>query len=159
MLCAVLASAISYAQDTVSTYQLDLLKVAYLNKEDKRAVGALFVVKPTDMRYFPPVLSMGVGYALNGDTVFHRVDIQNDPMRRVQIEIYGKDMPTKAPMLFALVKDKIDLEAYEDMLFLFFRLRNISEVAVNEITLEYGLWEKDNLDRRIERRFVAIVGE
>ena len=59
----------------------------------------MFVVTPIDMQHFPPVISVAISYAVNGDTTLQRVDLQNDPMRRVQPEVFDKHIATKAPHL------------------------------------------------------------
>jgi len=119
----------------------------------------MFVVPPIDERHFPPVLSMAMSCAVNGDTTLQRIDIGNDPLRRVQIEVFGKDIAMKAPHLYARIKDKIDPKAYKDLRFLFLRIRNISDTAVREIELVYGLWEKDDLETRVERHFKAEIAD
>ena len=147
------------AQDTSSTYRIELLKVAHLDKRNPRAIGAMFLVTPLDedTAHFPPVISMGISYAVNGDSILQRVDIQSDHLHRIQLEIFDKDIETKAPHLYARIKHLVAPETLARSLLLFFRMRNISEVPVHEVELVYGLWEKDDLDVRVERQYKAVV--
>lgn len=149
------------AQDSVSTFHLDLLKVAHLDKRNPRAIGAMFLVTPLedDTAHFPPILSMGISYAVNGDTALQRIDIQNDPHHRVQLEIFDKDIATKAPHLFVRIKELVAPEVLERSLLLFFRLRNISEEPIERIELVYGLWEKSDPGTRIERHFMGVIAD
>ncbi|MCB9164642.1 MAG: hypothetical protein H6592_09485 [Flavobacteriales bacterium] len=148
-------------QDSLSTFHLDLIKVAHLDKRNPLAIGAMFLVTPLDddTAYFPPILSMGISYAVNGDTALQRIDIQNDPLHRVQLEIFDKDIATKAPHLYVRIKELVTPEILERSLLLFFRMRNISEEPIERIELVYGLWEKSDPETRIERHFKAEMAD
>lgn len=150
--------SIAQAPGSASNHQLSLIRAAYLNKDYPHSVGALFMVTATDTAHFPPVLSMGIGYAVNGDSAMQRIDIQKDPLGRVSIEIFDKNITEKAPNLYSRIKHKVDMESHEHLLFLFIRLRNISEEPIKEIEIVYGLWEKQDLDVRVEQRFKAVLG-
>ncbi len=149
------------AQDSVSTFHLQLLKVAHLDKRNPLAIGAMFLVTPLvdDAAHFPPILSMGISYAVNGDTALQRIDIQNDPLHRVQLEIFDKDIATKAPHLYDRIKELVAPGILERSLLLFFRMRRISEEPIERIELVYGLWEKSNPGTRIERHFKAEMAD
>ncbi len=159
--CFLLLAAGSIAQspDAAPNYQLTLIRAAYLNKDYPHSVGALFMVTATDTAHFPPVLSMGIGYAVNGDSAMQRIDIQKDPLGRVSIEIFDKNITEKAPHIYSRIKNKVDMDAHEHLLFLFIRMRNISDEPIKEIELVYGLWEKQDLSVRVEQRFKARLAE
>lgn len=140
-------------------HQLWLIRAAYLNKDHPHSVGALFMVTATDTAHFPPVLSMGISYAVNGDSAMQRIDIQKDPLGRVSIEIFDKNIKEKAPNLYSRIKHRVDMDAHEHLLFLFIRMRNISEEPIKEIELAYGLWEKQDLSVRVEQRFKARLAD
>ncbi|MBK8225846.1 MAG: hypothetical protein IPK70_01560 [Flavobacteriales bacterium] len=153
------AGSFAQAPDAVPSFQLSLIRAAYLNKDYPHSIGALFMVTATDTAHFPPVLSMGIGLAVNGDSAIQRIDIQKDPLGRVSIEIFDKNITEKAPNLYSRIKDKVDMEAHEHLLFLFIRLRNISDEPIKEIELVYGLWEKQDLSVRVEQRFKARLAQ
>lgn len=121
----------------------------------RTSVEAVFAVTPKDMRDFPPVLSMGVGYSVNGEPRT-RVDIQkpdDNVQGRVTMTIYGKDIALKAPRLHARLNGACDAFDHPDVLFLALRFHDIATQPIVTMDIRYGLWEKRHRDLRIEEDF------
>ncbi len=105
------------------------------------------------MKDFAPILSMGISYSVNAQSMPTRVDILNQAPKQVRLVIYGENMPTKAPDLYALTGNRIDIAVYQEVQFLVFYFDSISEKPITEMVIKYGLWEKNYPRIRVERDF------
>jgi hypothetical protein len=138
---------------TAPTFDLEILGAAYTDTVHQNSVVVVFGVTPKSMKDFAPILSMGISYSVNAQSMPTRVDIMNQAPKQVRLVIHGENMPTKAPDLYALTGNRIDIALYEEVQFLVFYFDSISEKPITEMVIKYGLWEKNYPRIRVERDF------
>ncbi len=140
-------------------YNLTLVKAIHADTIIKNDVVAIFAVTPIKLEDFPPVLSMGISYKINDEISETYVNIQKQDTMKVRLVIYGETIAEKNPELFTLIKDEIEISNYKDIQFLAFYFDNIAESEIVQMTIIYGLWEKQNMDKRIEQTFNITFSE
>ena len=133
-----------------SSYQMTLVKV--IDKEAKKEVVVILKVSPM-IENFKLIVSGRIEYAFGRKSI--QSNIQNDP--NTQIVVYGEDFPTKAPELYSLIKN--DVQIGEDEFLLVFYFSNIKGRDLAEGYFKYGLWESDNPDVRNEQTFFFVEKE
>jgi hypothetical protein len=140
----------TYAQDKTA-HDLRFLKAKITDTTDKKDVIVLFHVSAKDEKDYPPVLSMRLTYSVNDETEKTRSEIRKD--KNIHIVIFGKNIKEQNKAIYNLIKDKIDTSGKQDFMILGFYLNDISSDKVKKMTFTYGLWEKQNQDIRVEKKY------
>ncbi len=141
---------------TTPGYNLNLIGAVTTDSTDQNDVLAVFAVTPINEEDFRPVLSMKITYKVDGEEE-KVVDLQRQTEKKVRVIIYGKNVQEKDPMIYQLVKDKVDLAGKKDLFLLAFSFNDISKNKVNKMNIRYGLWEKRNNSIRFEQDFNVDV--
>ena len=144
----------SASAQTSPTYDLNFLRAKFTGKKHSKNVLAVFQVISKDDNNFPPVLSMKLTYSV-GTGEEQSFDIQKSNAR-IRITIWGKNIEEKDPAIHNFIKDKL-LQTDKQYLILAFYVDDVSKSDFDQMTMTYGLWEKNNMDLRIEKKFQFTV--
>lgn len=137
-----------------SKYNMELLSMIRSGEPQQyNDIQASLLITPIDTADYPPVLSMRIGYRVNDQDSITYIDIQKQVPQQVRLTIYGETLPEKNPKLYARIGSKLDFENQKDLMILFFEFKDISREKIQKVSITYGLWEKNNLDRRVEETF------
>lgn len=150
-------STFLYAQNTESqSYDLDFLAAKYVDSLKPKQIILIFKYQPKPGKKFEPVISMRITYKL-GDENKEKTEIF-DKNGKFSIVAYDKKIKDKAPQLYKLIKDKMNIDQEEEYGIIVFYLNGITKKYVDKMTFKYGLWEPDNIERRIEKDYdIAIL--
>lgn len=134
------------------SYDMEFVRAARVTGSSKNNLSVVFLVTPKNEDTFPPIVSMKLRYIIDGKEEYINIGKQEGE-GRVQIGLYGKDVKDENPKIHAMIKDKIQLDDYEDMILLAFEFTDKIEMDVKEMGIIYGFWEMKNQDLRIEKRY------
>ena len=147
--------ATSSSAQTSPTYDLNFLRAKFMSKKHSRDVLAVFQVISKDDNNFPPVLSMKLTYSVGTDGEEQSFDIQRSNAR-IRITILGKNIEEKDSNIYNFIKDML-VKTDRKYLILAFYVDGVSKSEFDQMTMTYGLWEKNNMDLRIEKKFQFTV--
>ena len=142
----------SFCQD-IDKFNLNYIASDYIDTLNKKSVIVVLAATPIKEKDFPPVLSMKFTYKVNDETSVTVIDIMKQEQKKITLVVYGNEVKEKNQKIFELIKDRIDLNSGKRLMFLAFKIENISDVPIEYLTLWYGLWEKRNQNKRIEKMF------
>jgi hypothetical protein len=142
---------LSFAQNKI-TCNSEVLRAVHVTIEKENYVLVFLHVKPIKEEYFPPVLSMRLGYKYDNNDE-KNIDIM--AQKKVSFIIFGNDMDVKAPSYFKIVKDKVKIKESEWVLC--FRFKDVPKKGVKKMSMTYGLWDKKTQNERYEQNFVFEV--
>ncbi len=148
----------SFCQD-IEKFNLNYIASDYIDTIDKKSVFVVLAAIPINEKDFPPVLSMKFTYKINDETSETILDIMNQKEKKVSVVVYGNEVNEKAPKVYELIKDRIDLNPKKKVMLLGFRLENISDDPIEHLTIKYGLWEKKNQNKRDEKTFEFNIND
>ena len=138
----------------VSKYNMELGSMIRSGEPQQyNDIQASLLLTPKDTADYPPVLSMRIGYRVNDQDSITYIDIGKQQPQQVRLTIYGETLPEKNPKLYARIGSKLDFEKQQDLMILFFEFRNLSREKIQKVSITYGVWEKNNLERRVEETF------
>ena len=143
-----------YGQNS-PTYELNFVKAKFTNTKGKKDVVVILQVLPKDDKNFPPVLSMGLTYSIGENEPEKRIDILKSE-GQARITIHGEGIKQQDPALYEFIKDNL-LENDDRYLILAIYLDDVSKKNFNKMTMTYGLWEKNDLSVRVEKKFEFTV--
>jgi len=152
--CSFCLQALSRAQDT-STYDMKFLRAKITDTSAMKSILVLFQVTTKEEKDFPPVISMRLNYTLCIASDRHEVisTTLGKKDSKAKIIIFGNNVKAKDKYVYNLIKDKIDTTYKRDYWILAFFFRNASKDIVQKMDLTYGLWEKNNPDMRVEKKY------
>ena len=134
------------------SYSLRFLKAVLTGSSDKKDVMLLFYATPNnDKMDWSPVLSMKITYSLNKGPE-KTIDVLKKE-NNATITVYDGSLTEKKPELYEMIKEKLRYIRSDDFLILAFNLRDISSETIEQMTFTYGLWEKNDQDMRVERKY------
>jgi hypothetical protein len=134
------------------SYSLRFLKAVLTGSSDKKDIMLLFYATPNnDKKDWPPVLSMKITYSLNKGPE-KTIDVLKKE-NNATITVYDGSLTEKKPELYEMIKEKLRYIRSDDFLILAFDLRDISSETIEQMTFTYGLWEKNDQDMRVERKY------
>jgi hypothetical protein len=140
-------------------YNIEFVKAKWFGTADSNTVAAVFYVSPKKNKDFRPVLSMKVTYSAN-DAVETIVDVmkQKVPLP-VQFVIYGQNVEEKNPAIYQMVKNKITgrMSNKNEPFFIAIYFNNLWKQKPEKMSVTYGLWEKRDLNERIEKKYDFLV--
>jgi hypothetical protein len=142
--------------ETQPTFNIRFLKAKMIEAINQREVLVVFEVTGADKKNFPPVLSNTVKYNL-GSGPLKAVTIGRGS--NVRARAYKKDIQQKSTLVYGYIKDKVDLAAGQDLLFLAFYIRVTPDDDVHNMSFSYALAEKRAPKVRIEKKFDFEVEE
>ncbi len=87
---------------------------------------------------------------------YKTVDLQKQESTKIQLIIYGKTVVDKNPEVYALIKDKIDFDKYQNVQLIALVFRQISTTEISSMDFKYGLWEKRG-NQRVEKEFKVAI--
>ena len=151
----VLLLALSASGQTPSKYQLKLLSMIRSDStHGYNDIQASILVTPIEMKDWAPILSMRIGVKVNDQDSISYLDIQGQGKpQKVRLTVYDESIAEKNPKLYARIRSKLELNEHEELMILWFELRNISEEAIRRFAITYGVWEKLDNERRMEETF------
>ncbi len=153
LILSLTSPAVMSSQQT-PTYKIDFVRSAQFTSGDQNHILVILAVTPT-VKNFKMILSMRVTYEIGQGTKV--IDVLKQKEKNIRITIYGKDIPEKDQKIFNLIKDRINMNAAEDMSLIVFDFYNITKEKVDSMSIIYGLWEGKNEDIRNEKTFTFKV--
>lgn|GEM_PF-1456041 len=132
-------------------YNIRFLKAFHNASVGDCAVQVAFLITPIKPEDFPPVISTKVVYTTDGG-VEKKSDILH-PQDNINLTTYGKNIKEKSVILCEQLKDLIDFGSKEDMMLLVFTFFNKEMKGVQNMTMTYGCWEKQDNDQRVETKY------
>ncbi len=138
------------------SYHVEFVNAARVNGNPDNNLSVVFLVTPKNENSFPPLLSMGLRYIVDGEETYVNLR-QQEGEGWIKLVIYGDDVEDKSPKIYSMIKDEIQIDEYEDMLLLVFEFKDKIEMEEKEMSIIYGLWEKDNQNKRIEKRYDFLI--
>ncbi len=139
-----------YSQNIESTsYNLEFVGAKYI--DDKKPPQIILVLKyePKDGKEFKPIISAKITYQFDNKGI--KTEILENPKHSLTFTDRGVNQ--KNPEIYEWIKDKIDINQEKEFGLLIFYLNGITKKYVQNMSFTYGLWEPDNLDLRIEKKF------
>lgn len=149
----VLISNFSFGQKkkiTEQSYYLDFLTAKYSETNNKNEILLVFRYQPKKKKEFKPIFSSKIAYKI-GDSKIEKTEIIEKSNH--SIAFYGNDIDKKAPDVYKLISNKVDLNQKEKFGIVVFYLRNITQVYIEKMKFTYGLWEPKNENIRIEKTY------
>lgn len=150
-----LVACAAFGQEpTPGKYRLELLSM--IRSDSTRGandIQASILVTPLVDEDWPPVLSMRIGFKINEADSISYIDIQNHAPQKVRLTVYDRSVAEKNAKLYAHIRSKLDLVKDDDLMILWFECRDLHKEAIQRIEISYGLWEKNDLQQRVEERF------
>ena len=146
---------VTFAQD-YPTYTMKPLVAKIIDTTaEMKSILVLFQVTTKEEKDFPPVLSMRLNYTLYIDSDHNEIitTILGKKESKVRIIIYGKSIKDNDKYVYNLIKDKIDTAYKRDYWILGFSFKNASKDIVQKMDFTYGLWEKNNTEMRVEKKY------
>ncbi len=139
---------------TRSKYKLELLSM--IRSDSTRGyndIQASILVTPIEAQEWPPILSMRIGIKINDQDSVSYIDIGKHEPQVVRLTVYDRTVTEKNQKLYARIRSKLDLVEQDDLMILWFEFRNVSEEAIQKMSVTYGPWEKLDNSRRVEETF------
>jgi len=155
-----ICSLLGFAQNA-DKFNLTYVASDYIDTIDKKSVIVVLGVTPINKKDFPPILSMKFTYKVNNEYNETVLDIerQKEGEKWLTLVIYGNEVNEKAPKVYELIKDRIDLNPSRRIWLLGFYLQNISDDPIEHLSIKYGLWEKRNTNKRTEKIFEFNIND
>ncbi len=132
-------------------YNIKFIKAIQTTINKGNEIQVIFSITPKEIEDFPPVVSTKIVYALDNGPE-KKVDLMHKE-DNLNLTLYDKNIKEKAPELYDLIKDYIDLSTNQKMTILVFKFKNVDKPTVNEMTMVYGCWEKRNTNLRVEKKY------
>lgn len=136
---------------TKPTYELRFLNAKFIDTSEDKDVLVLFQVLPIEEKDFPPVLSMKLTYSVGENGVEKTVDIMKS-QNKVRISVFGPDIDKKHPDIYTLAKEKLDTSKLPYLVLAIY-IDDVASQMFDKMTVTYGLWEKNDLNVRVEKKF------
>lgn len=136
-------------------YNIRFVRAAQYPSENNHEVHVIFLVTPKMQEDFPPVISTKIVYSLNNQPDY-KADLvhPNDHIRGVA---YDQTVKEKSKKIYELIKDSVDLNSKNSMAIIEFIFLNPEGIKVENMSMVYGLWEKQNTNLRVEKRYYFHV--
>lgn len=154
----ILLLGFSFAQKNITeqSYDLDFLKAKYIESGNSNEILLIFKYQPKKEKEFKPIVSMKMTYSI-GDSGMERTEILDKSNH--SIVAYGNDINQKNAEIYNLIKEKIDLNQKQEFGIFVFHLRNLTQEYVENMTFTYGLWEPENENIRIEKKYEIPIDQ
>jgi len=148
-----------YAQDD-PTYNIKFVKAIWVagsirvdpwsNSLADSNIIAVFELTPTDMKDWSPVFSEKLAYSFDDKKEIKALLLHQ---KTISVVFYGKNVKEKDQRIYEMVKDDIANYKGDEMLFIAFNFRNPCFRKPNKMSMTYGMWQKNNTDVRIEKKY------
>lgn len=67
--------------------------------------------------------------------------------------VFDRGIEEKSKLGYSLVKDKVDLNDKADFMLLAFFFKDLTRKPITDMAVTYGLWEKRNIEVRVEKEY------
>lgn len=117
---------------------------------------AVFQLTPIDKKDFPPIVSEKITYSFDNEKET-TMTIMNQKETKISLLICDRTVKDKDRQVYELVKDRIEHYNGEDIKFIAFYFFKPTAKKPHSMSITYGMWEKNNQDVRVEKRYDFAV--
>jgi len=134
------------------SYILTPLKAKYADSTNPKEIVLVFKHYSKSGQIEKLIISGKLTYSL-GDNSQEKTEILGQGTNKHTVAIFGKDVMVKSNYVYDLIKDNPKFSTDDNVRFIVFTLRNLTDKYVDKMTFTYGLWEPLDESKRIETKY------
>jgi len=143
------------AQIKEPSYILTLMKAKYLDSTNPKQIMLVFKHQSKSRTIERLIISGKLTFSFGKGS--EKTEILGQGENHHQIEVFGNDIEVKDKYIFNLVKANPSFSTEDDVRYLVFRLQNLTDKYINNMTFTYGLWEPVDSKTRIETKYQISI--
>ena len=146
----------AFSQIKQPSYTLTLLKAKYLDSTNPKQIVLVFKHISRSKQIEKLIISGKLTYNLGNDSQ-EKTEILGQGRNKHLVTIFGNDVEFKSKYIFDLIKDNSNFSTDDNVRFIVFTLRDLTDKYVDKMTFTYGLWEPLDESIRIETKYEITI--
>jgi hypothetical protein len=152
LLMLLLTNLTATSQVKEASYTMIPLKAKFVDSTDPKEVILVFKHVAKSKKREPLIVSGKLTFSLGGRRQ-EKTEILGQGLNNHTITVLDNKIAERSAFIYNLIKDHPEFSLDENINYMVFTLRNITDKYVDKMTFTYGLWEPADQDARFETKY------